>query len=299
LNKSVQARKAEPAVTRCFLLATLAAILALPALAQPAPEAGKLSDDALRQLLAPIALYPDQVLTDILAAATYPAQIVEADRFRADPAHANLSGQALQDAAASEDWDQSVKDLLLFPQVLQNMDEDLRWTEQLGQAVIAQQADVMTAVQELRAKAELAGTLATGNNDLIATEGADIVIAPPSPQDVYLPAYQPHCVFGPDPDCNGGDSGIDWGAGFLVPYGFVQWGRIDWPHRRITLDTARREPHGGGFLVGGWRRQALRPAVVPPAYGFTPALSARLRTQPVARAVPRVAPPHVAVRGHR
>ena len=110
----------------------------------PASETSPiLKAEQLDQLLAPIALYPDALLAQILMAATYPLEIVKADRWLQDPAHANLLGDRLADAIEAEAWDPSVKSLVPFPRILRMMDAELDWTEQLGNAVVAQQADVM------------------------------------------------------------------------------------------------------------------------------------------------------------
>jgi hypothetical protein len=229
----------------CALMAMLAVPLApglaqLPAVQAPTPQA-----PGLEQLLAPVALYPDRVLTDILAASTYPTQVVEAERFLGDPAHVGVQGEALMQAVAGEDWDASVKDLMFFPQVLQMMDGHLDWTEHLGRAVAGDQAAVMAAIQELRQRAEMAGTLTSGPQVSVVNEGGDISIEPASGQQVFLPGYDSHCVYGAAAECGGGDDALDWGSGFFVPYGFGDWGFIDWGARNI------RFRHGGEGDV--WR----------------------------------------------
>jgi hypothetical protein len=144
--------------------------LPMPAVEAPAAPPGPIGLTAaqLDQLVAPVALYPDPLLTDVLAASTYPAQVVEAQRFVTDPANAGLAGAALTDKAASHGWDASVQALLPFPQVLQMMDSNLEWTDRLGRAVIEQQADVMNAVQRLRQRAEAAGALRNGPQDTLS-----------------------------------------------------------------------------------------------------------------------------------
>jgi hypothetical protein len=232
---------------------------ALPVVNTPAPAAATLTAQQLAHLVAPVALYPDQVLTDILAAATYPAQVVEAQRFVADPAHAGLTGAALAEAAAGQEWDSSVKALLMFPAVLQMMDGNLDWTEHLGRAFIAQQADVMNAVQQLRLAAEQSGRLASGPNATVVNEGGDILIDPPSQQDFYLPTYQPDCVFGPNPACDSATSEVYWASGVLLPYGYPQWGFLDWNRReiRVRYPGAREQGEGPGIV---WRHANLRMA---------------------------------------
>jgi hypothetical protein len=197
-----------------------------------------LNTPQLEHLVAPIALYPDPVLTDILAAATWPAQVVEAARFLGNPGNAGLQGAALASAGASHGWDQSVQALLDYPPVLQMMDGNLEWTDRLGRAFIAQQADVMNAIQDLRHKAQAAGTLESGPQDSVVNAGDDIAIYPPALQSVYLPAYDPSCVYGPDPACQTMESALGWGDGFLLPYGYLQWGALDWHGRVIRFDRS-------------------------------------------------------------
>ncbi len=210
--------------------------LSLRAGAQDAGYAGQqqtLAEPQLEQLVAPVALYPDPLLTDVLAASTYPAQVVEAERFASDPASASLPGAALIDAAAGHDWDPSVKALLAFPQVLQMMDRQLEWTEHLGQAFIAQQADVLNAVQLLRQQAELAGTLQNGPNESVVDEGGNILVSPPSPQEIYLPSVDAGCAYDLAAGCSG--SAVQWSDGIILPFGYVQWGLLDWRRRQIHL----------------------------------------------------------------
>ncbi len=215
----------------------------------PGTTQGDFSQQQIMQLVAPIALYPDPVLTDVLAASTYPTQVVEAQRFAADPATAGLQGTALTSAASPHGWDQSVQGLLAFPQVLQMMDARLEWTEQLGRAFVGQQTDVMNAIQTLRRQAEAAGTLRTGPQEDVVNDGDDVAIYPPSQQTVYLPAYDPSCVYGPDPGCTPNQDYVGWDDGVFLPYGFWQWGLVDWPGRLIRLG------HGGD---GGYHGGAVR-----------------------------------------
>ncbi len=297
---------------------------ALPAvLTAPGEAEATLTPQQLDRLVKPVALYPDQVLADILAAATYPAEVVEAARFVADPAHAGMDGAALTASASGEDWDASVKALLMFPPVLQMMDSDLAWTEHLGRAFIAQQADVMNAVQRLRQAAAQAGALANGPFASVVNEGGDIVIGPPSPQDFYLPSYQPDCVFGPDPACGLADAGIYWGTGFFLPYGYGQWGFVDWRRRNIRLDHPAYGDASAG-LAGVWRHRAMGRGAIGAqgVFNYAPAANVpfarqgnfvarnfaptRLAVAPVARGVASRAPvlrgaslPHVSGAGHR
>jgi hypothetical protein len=187
--------------------------------------------EQLDQLLAPIGLYPDALLTQILMAATYSLEIVKADRWLQDPGHANLREDQLAGALEAETWDPSVKSLVPFPQILRMMDEQLDWTEQLGNAVPAQQPDVMDAIQRLRYQAAAAGTLWSNTQQRVTTERQGIVIEPANPEFVYPPIYSPAGVYGPWPypdypplDISplgtdfglAGPFGIGFGAGFFV-----------------------------------------------------------------------------------
>src|ERR1700740_2419209 len=140
---------------------------------QPAPA--RLSQQQLQELVAPIALYPDALVAQILAASAYPTQIVEAERFLQQ--NPNLKGKELGDAVDQQDWDPSVKALTQFPSVLSNMNKDLRWTSELGGANYTQQADVMNAIQFMRQKAQQAGNLKSTPQQTISDQGGNIDIA--------------------------------------------------------------------------------------------------------------------------
>jgi uncharacterized membrane protein YgcG len=185
------------------LLALSTAVLAL------APFTGALAQDSnkpftteqLDQLLAPIALYPDALLSQVLMGATYPLEIVEAARW--SQANPNLKGDAAVAAVKDKSWDVSVKSLTAFPQTLQMMSNQLDWTQKLGDAMIGQQKDVATAVQRLRAKAEAAGNLKSTPQQKVTTQssgGANaIVIEPANPEVMYVPYYNPAWAYGPWP----------------------------------------------------------------------------------------------------
>src|SRR5271168_1946698 len=147
-----------------------------------------------QQLVAPIALYPDSLVAQILAATTFPAEIVEADRYiQANP---NLKGDDLAKAVDQQNWDPSVKALTAFPSVLGNMDKNISWTSSLGDAYYNQQQDVMDAIQVMRQKAQDAGNLKTTPQQTVQQQGSTIVIQPADPQVVYVPAYNPWGVYG-------------------------------------------------------------------------------------------------------
>jgi hypothetical protein len=169
--------------------------------AQAAPAGGysgqgvPLSADELQQLVAPIALYPDSLVAQILAAATYPDQLASASGWLQQ--NKNLTGQTLMYAVDAQSWDPSVKALTQFPSVLDNLAKNLSWTSALGEAYGTQGADVMTAVQVLRAKAQAAGNLKSGSQITVVQQSPQvIVIQPANPQVVYVPQYNPTVVYG-------------------------------------------------------------------------------------------------------
>jgi hypothetical protein len=163
-----------------------------------------LSAAQLDALVAPIALYPDPLLSEVLMASTYPVEVVEAGRW-AD-ANKNLQGDALKAALDKQDWDDSVRALVAVPAVLSMMSQQLDWTQKLGNAVLAQQADVMDAIQQLRAKAQAANMLQTTPQQTVSVaqdQGKEIVaIEPASADTLYVPYYDPSVVYGawPYPD---------------------------------------------------------------------------------------------------
>ena len=231
--------------------------------AQPvaAPNTPPLTSAELDRLVAPIALYPDPLVAQILMAATYPLEVVEADRWLRLPANAALKGDALAAALQQQPWDPSVKSLVAFPQLLQAMDTNLDWTEQLGDAFLAehpdvmdlaQHPDIMDAIQRLRLRAQAAGSLASTPQQTVSTENQEIMIEPASPDTVYVPTYDPSCAYGAWPstdnppfafapdtaDCTPGGALIDFGAGF-IPFGFWAWGNVDWHNHAIRIDHDR------------------------------------------------------------
>jgi hypothetical protein len=150
--------------------------------------------EELEQILAPIALYPDSLLTQIMMASTYPLEIVQADRWAKQ--NKDMKGDTLAKTLEAQPWDPSVKSLVNFPQVLAMMSEKLDWTQKLGDAFLAQQKDVMATVQKLRAKAQASGNLKTTKEQVIKVEKEIIIIEPASPQVIYVPAYNPTVVYG-------------------------------------------------------------------------------------------------------
>jgi hypothetical protein len=168
-----------------------------PAANQPAT----LGPDQLDSLVAPVALYPDPLLSQVLVAATYPLEVVEADRWYKE--NSKLKGKNLTDAAAKQTWDASVQALVVFPAVLKQLDDSIDWTTDLGNAFLAQQPDVMAAVQRLRTKAQQGGKLQSTAQQKVTTVNKENVtyveIEPANPQVIYVPTYDPVVVWGAPP----------------------------------------------------------------------------------------------------
>jgi hypothetical protein len=241
---------------RCLrgcLIGVVALLLvsAAPAGAQSA-DAPAYSQDELDQLLAPVALYPDQLLTQVLIAATYPLEIVEAARFvQQNP---TLRGDALDQAVADKNWDPSVQSLTAYPQVLTMMNEKIEWTQRLGDAFLADQAKVMDTVQSLRQKAEAAGNLQSTPQLSVTTQDDDIVIDTAQPNEVYVPVYDPTVIYGPwwapayppwfwcpppiygYPYCPAYTVGIVFGTPWPIWYNHWGWARPHWHGHRIAID---------------------------------------------------------------
>jgi uncharacterized membrane protein YgcG len=205
--------------------------------APQAPQYTPQTPEQLQQLVAPIALYPDSLVAQVLAASTFPAQVVEADRWVQD--HPDLKGDALAQAVDQQNWDPSVKALTAFPFVLANMDKNLSWTSSLGDAYYNQQQDVMDAVQVMRQKAQDSGNLKSTPQQTVVQQGPTIVIQPADPEVVYVPAYNPWVVYGypvapwpywyPTPGIWFGGPYLSFGVGFGVGfYGGYGWGWHNW-----------------------------------------------------------------------
>lgn len=177
------ASQAAPAETQ-----PVAAAEPLPA---PLPQQ---STQELEQLVAPIALYPDPLVAQILAGATHPTEIVEADRWLQQ--HADVKGESLATAVDAQSWDPSVKALTQFPGLLGMMDKNLSWTSSLGEAYVNGQQNVLDAVQVMRQRAQQAGNLKSSPQESVTTDGSSIVIEPADPQVVYVPEYDPWVIYG-------------------------------------------------------------------------------------------------------
>jgi hypothetical protein len=221
-----------------------------------AQSAEYLPQDQLDALLAPIALYPDDLLAQVLMASTYPLEVVEAARFvQQNP---GLSGAALDDAVRTMRWDPSVQSLTAFPQVLAMMSDRLEWTQQLGDAVLANRQQVMDTVQALRVRAEAAGTLQDTDQQHVYTSDQAIVIEPAQFDYVYVPVYDPMIVYGPwwvasyqpffwyPPAFYGypvrwHGRGIAWGRPCRVDRNHWGWARPEWRAGTIAVTVGRNE----------------------------------------------------------
>ena len=215
---------------------------------------------ALESLVAPIALYPDPLVAQILTAATFPDQVAIADYWLQQ--NKSLTGSALMQAVDKQSWDASVKALTQFPSVLDNLAKNLTWTSSLGEAYHNQQAEVMTAIQTLRAKAQAAGNLKSSPQITVTQQSPQvIVIQPANPQIVYVPQYNPTVIYGTPyvtPGYSAGDVAaagiIGFGAGIAVGAmmsgGCCGWGYSSWNcgwHGTAVIY------HGGGYYGNaGW-----------------------------------------------
>ncbi len=244
------------------LLASL--LLALPAglQAQQAPAAAApgqasagqaaktFSQQELDQLLAPIALYPDPLIAQILMASTYPLEVVQAARWVKD--NPKITGKALEDAMATQPWDPAVKALTTVPQVLNQMNDKLDWTQKLGDAFLAQQKDVLATVQALRAKADAAGNLKSTEQQVVKKEQqgsqTTYIIESPKPDVVYVPTYNPSVVYGPwwypaappyyvYPPSYVYPPGVAFVTGALI--GAAIWGNCNWGGGNVDVNVSR------------------------------------------------------------
>src|SRR5271170_1108245 len=245
--------------------------------AAAAPQYMQQTADQLQQLVAPIALYPDSLVAQILAASTFPEQVVEADRWVL--ANPDLKGTDLGNAVDQQPWDPSVKALTAFPSVLGNMDKNLSWTSSLGDAYYNQQKEVMDAVQVMRRKAQDAGNLKSTPQQTVTDQDSAIDIEPADPDVVYVPAYDPWLVYGypvvawpgwyPYPGIWFGGPylsfGIGFGIGFFGGYGWGwgNWG-FDWHNRYAIYNHNRYYSRSntfynrGNYYRGGGERGVAR-----------------------------------------
>ena len=238
----------------CMNLAVLPGLQAQEAKQEAAKQEGpSFRPEEIDQMLAPIALYPDSLLAQVLAASTYPLEIVQAARFVQQ--NKELKGEKLLAAAKDKHWEPSVKAMLEFPDVLLMMNEKLEWTQKLGDAFLSQQKDVMVSVQRLRQKAQESGNLKTTKEQKVVVEKETkvIIIESANPQVVYVPAYNPVVVYGvwaypaypPYPVYPYGyvaTAGLAFAAGVAVGAawsGHGGWG-CGWGNNEVNINASRQ-----------------------------------------------------------
>src|SRR6185437_9377824 len=212
------------------------------------PDQTLLKPEQLEALVAPIALYPDALLANMLAASTYPLEVVEADRWIKD--NRNLKGDALATEAGKKGWDDSVKALTATPSVLDMMSDKLDWTKNLGDAMLAQQADLMDAIQRLREKARANNKLSSTKQQNVTVKQQEnkqvIVIEPTDPNTMYVPYYEPATVYGAWPYADYppyyfgypsyiGAGVVAAGIAFGTAWAIGRWGNY-WGNRNVYIN---------------------------------------------------------------
>ena len=239
---------------------------------QPPPQVSAtqpLNTEQLEQLVAPIALYPDTLVAQILAAATYPAQVVDADHWR--QSQGNASPDYIVAGANSQDWDPSIKAMTAFPQVLAEMDQNLRWTIALGNAYYNQPQSVLDVIQVMRQRAQAAGNLQSTPQEAVTYDQGYIQVAPANPDVVYLPSYDPWNAYGePVQPYRGfslasalgsffnsdlGSGAVRYGLGIALsafthaPWGWLGWG-LDWLGHSLLFQNSSYYSHS--TTVADW-----------------------------------------------
>ncbi len=256
-----------------------------PGYGQPQSQMQPLNAQQLEQLVAPIALYPDPLVAQVLTASTYQAQVADADHWRQAQGYA--PAEQIAAGADAQNWDPSVKALTAFPQVLAEMDRNMRWTTDLGNAYYNQPQDILQAVQVMRQRAQAAGNLQNTPQETVSYDQGNIEVAPANPQVVYVPAYNPWVVYGqpisPYPgfsllgaigsfvgaavgaglSVGFGASPVSFGLGILMtafnrtPFGFIGWG-LSWLSQAVLFHQSNYFTHSTtvadwGFAHGGRR----------------------------------------------
>jgi hypothetical protein len=308
--------KSRRAIFTRLLLWSLVLMLAAPPggiRAQAPDSSGQMifSQEELDQMLAPIALYPDEVLVQLLMAATYPMEVVQAERWvEANP---NLRGDQLAAALEQQNWDPSVKSLVNFPSLLQMMNDRLEWMQTLGDAFLAQEDQVMDTVQQLRQRAQAQGNLSTTSEQsvIVDPQSQEVIIEPAVPEVVYVPVYDPMIVYGPwwwpahrpyyyHPrgvvTRSGVIIGFSLGVAVGAPWGYA-WGGFNWHRHNVVIDVRRnvqinrhidRNRYASHVTTGGgqgtWRHDpvhrqgvAYRAPAVAQQYGRGPRAGADTR----------------------
>jgi hypothetical protein len=269
------------ALSRLLVAACAAALASLPVARAQAPAAPGVSSaqaqvatfkkEEIEQLVAPIALYPDALIAQILMAATYPLEVVQAARW--SKANPKVKGKALEDAMQKQPWDASVKSLTAFPQVLEMMNEKLDFMQKLGDAFLAQQKDVLDTIQRLRARADQTGNLKSGKELTVskAQESGQTVIKiePADPQVLYVPTYDPTVVYGAwpypayppyyyyPPGYGYAAGAAFWGFTAGVIVGSALWGGCNWGGGSVHIDHHRYNNFNRSNIQGGnWQHNA-------------------------------------------
>jgi Protein of unknown function (DUF3300) len=219
-------------------------------------EAPKIPNDQLDSLVAPIALYPDPLLSQTLVASTYPLEVVQLQQWLGN--NSTLKGKALADAAEKQNWDPSIQAMAVLPDVVKQLGDNIAWTSQLGDAFLSQESDVMDAVQRMRTKAESAGNLKTSEQQTVETQQVDgksvVVIQPSNPDVVYVPSYNPTVVYGapaypypsiyyPPVGAYVAGAAISFGIGYAVGsfWGHGGWGwGCGWGHGNVNVNVNNR-----------------------------------------------------------
>ncbi len=257
---------ATPVYSRWSRMAVLAACVCMLMVSMirltPAHAADLLSPPQIEQLVAPVALYPDSLLSQVLMASTYPLEVVEAQRWRSAQPR-NMSDQQISVGVQDKPWDPSVKSLTAFPDVLQMMSDRIDWTQQLGDAFLGQQQDLMDAVQHLRARAQATGHLNSGSQQTVVVnhEGPPVIqIVSANPEVIYVPVYNPLIVYGPwpyaayrpfywYPPAYRPAPGVFISFGFGLYVGHALWGHVDWRQRAVTINVNRYNSFNHAHVV--------------------------------------------------
>ncbi|MCC4834732.1 DUF3300 domain-containing protein [Shewanella sp. 10N.7] len=232
-------------------------------------EQSQLSEAQLAQMLAPIALYPDSLLTHILIAATYPLEIVQARRW--EQQNSSLSSSQKMQQAEQQDWDPSVTALVAFPTVLEKLNEDLDWTQELGEAFLQDEAIVLASVQALRQQADEADSFNDMDNMTVTRVEKQIIIEPAKPEVIYVPVYDPRVVYGhwrwhayppvywhyPAYAYYRPHRPIYWGPSVYINFNYF-FGAVHWSHHRVVVVNHRntryyRKPHKIAYSSGSQR----------------------------------------------
>ncbi|HXS24883.1 MAG TPA: DUF3300 domain-containing protein [Gemmatimonadales bacterium] len=234
-----------------------------------ADTAQRRTPDQLDALVAPIALYPDDLLAQTLVASTYPLEIVQLQQWLAK--HPGLKDKALVDSVAKQSWDPSIQSMAALPDVVKRLSDDIQWTTELGNAFLAQQSDVMDACQRMRKKAKDKGALETNEQQKVETKVVEqkqvIVVESANPEVIYVPSYSPTVVYGPPiypyppiyyPPYPAGAAFVSFGIGMM--WGAAMWGgaccHAGWGHSNVNINVNNnfnRASHYNGGRGGNWQ----------------------------------------------